>query len=183
MIAVMALLTVTAMAQAPKIGHVNFNELVQLMPEADNARAQIASASKEAEDTYKSMAEEFQNKFQQYQEKGQTWSETIRQTKEAELNDIQQRIQQFEQTVQQELAQQQQKLMAPIYEKAKKTVNQIAKAKGLTVVFETTSVLYLDANQTIDITKEARKALNIPADRTMESLQAEIQAALAKNAK
>lgn len=179
MVALAALFTVSVMAQTPKIGHVNFNELVQLMPEADAARSQIAAASKEAQDTYTSMAAEFQTKAQQYQQKQSTWTPAVRQSKETELNDIQQRIQQFEQSIQQELAAQQQKLMAPIYEKATKTVKQIAKSKGLTVVFESTSVLYLDEATTVDITADARKALNIPADRTLESLQAEIQASLA----
>ena len=66
--------------------------------------------------------------------------------------------------------------MAPIYEKAQKTVNAIAKEKGLIYVFDIQSMLYYDAAQSIDITPDARKALNIPADRTLESLQAELQA-------
>jgi Skp family chaperone for outer membrane proteins len=55
-------------------------------------------------------------------------------------------------------------------------VNDLAKAKGVAFVFEKSSLLYLDAAQGIDLTPEVRKALNIPADRTLESLQAELQA-------
>jgi hypothetical protein len=36
--------------------------------------------------------------------------------------------------------------------------------------------LYLDDKQTVDLTQEARKALNIPEGRTLESLQKELQA-------
>ena len=37
-------------------------------------------------------------------------------------------------------------------------------------------MIYIDPAQAIDLTPEARKALNIPEDRTLESLQAELQA-------
>ena len=77
---------------------------------------------------------------------------------------------------QKELQQLQQNLQAPIYEKAQNIVNELAKSKGLAVVFEKNSLLYLDPAQGTDLTPEARTALNIPADRTLEKLQQELQA-------
>ena len=38
------------------------------------------------------------------------------------------------------------------------------------------SLLYIDTKQSTDLTPAARKALNIPDGRTLESLQAELQA-------
>ena len=70
----------------------------------------------------------------------------------------------------------QQNLQAPIYEKAQTTVTELAKAQGIAFVFEKSSLLYVDPAQGVDLTPEARKALNIPEDRTLESLQAELQA-------
>ena len=67
--------------------------------------------------------------------------------------------------------------MAPIQEKALQTVEQLAKDGGYTCVFEVSSVLYLDKNQCTDLTPAARKALNIPEGRTIESLQEELLAA------
>ena len=49
-------------------------------------------------------------------------------------------------------------------------------ANGLAFVFEQTQMLYIDPEQGMNLTPEARKALNIPEDRTIESLQAELQA-------
>ena len=66
-IAAMALMTLSASAQ--KIGRVNFSELVQLMPEADEARATLQAISKEADETLQSMYEEYQTKMNQYQQK------------------------------------------------------------------------------------------------------------------
>ena len=67
--------------------------------------------------------------------------------------------------------------MSPIAEKAQKTVNDIAKANGFIYVFDVVSVLYVDEKQSVDITPQARKALNIPDDRTLETLAQELQAA------
>lgn len=170
-----ALLTLTASAQG-KFAHVNFSELVQLMPEADAARSQINAASKEAQDTYQAMIEEYQTKAQQYDQKKATWTDAIRQSKEKELNEIGQRIQEFQQTIQNELAQQQSQLMAPIQEKAFQTVEKLAKAGGYIFVFDASQYLFVDKSQSKDLTPDARKALNIPDGRTLESLQQELQA-------
>jgi len=173
-IALAAFATFTLSAQT--LGKVNFNELVMLMPEMDTAREAINASQKEAEETYSAMVEEYQGKMNQYQQKQASWTAAIRESKERELMEIQNRIQEFQQSISQELQQQQNQLTAPIQEKASKAVNEIAKAKGLTVLFDASQALYFDESKVIDITADARKALNIPADRTLESLQAELQA-------
>lgn len=174
-IAAMALICTAAMAQ-PKFAHVNFSELVQLAPEADQARAAMNASSQEAQETYQAMVEEFQTKYQQYQSKASTWTQAILESKEKELTEIQQRIQEFEQSVQAELQQQQQQLMAPIYDKAQKVVTDLAKEGGYIYVFDMGTALYIDDSQSVDLTKAARKALGIADDRTLETLQAELQA-------
>jgi len=175
LIAAMALCSFAGFAQQ-KFAHVNMNELVQLMPEMDEARAAMASSSKEAQDTYQAMVDEFNTKYQQYQQKASTWTTTIRESKEKELTEIQQRIQEFGQSIEVELQQQQQTLMAPIYQKAQETVSKLAKEGGYIYVFEQAAALYIDPAQSTDLTPAARKILNIAEGRTLESLQAELQA-------
>ncbi len=169
-----ALATLTASAQT--LGKVNFNELVMLMPEMDAAREAIAASQKEAEETYSAMLEEYQSKMSQYQQKQATWTAAIRESKERELMEIQNRIQEFQQSISQELQQQQNQLTAPIQEKANKAVTDIAKAKGITILFDVSQAIYFDDSKVVDLTPDARKALNIPDSRTLESLQAELQA-------
>ena len=173
-IALAAFASLTVSAQT--IGKVNFNELVMLMPEMDAARETIAASQKEAEETYSAMLEEYQGKMSQYQQKQATWTAAIRESKERELMEIQNRIQEFQQSISQELQQQQAQLTAPIQEKANKAVTELAKAKGITILFDSTQAIYFDDSKVVDLTADARKALNIPASRTLESLQAELQA-------
>lgn len=173
--AAMAFVAVAGYAQ-PKFAHVNSNELVQLMPEMDKARETMDASNKEAQETFQAMYEEYQTKVQQYQQKASTWTPAIKESKEKELADIQQRLEEFNQTIQQELQQQQQQLMAPIYQKAQEAITSIAKAGGYIYVFDAQAVLYIDPAQSVDITPQARKALNIPEGRTFETLQQELAA-------
>lgn len=175
-VAAMAFVCLAANAQELKFAHVNFTELVQLMPEMDEARKTSDVAALEAQETYQAMVEEFQAKYQQYEQKQATWTPAVRESKERELSEIQNRIQEFQAAIQQELQQQQQMLMAPIYQKAQETVNKLAKEKGFVYVFDIQDLLYVDSTKSTDLTPEARIALGIPADRTLESLQAELQA-------
>ncbi len=165
-----------ATATMPKFAYVDFSVLVQLMPEMDEARNTMEASSNEAQETYKGMVEEYQKKLEQYQQKAATWTAAIRESKEKELGEFQNRITEFQEAIRQELQEQQQKLMMPIQKKAIDAVNELAKAKGFAIVFDKSSVLYIDDAQCVDLMSEARTALNIPADRTIESLQAELQA-------
>ena len=176
LIAAMAIVSVAATAQNLKFAYVDMNELIMLMPEMDEARKQMETAELEAQETYGAMVEEYQTKAQQYQQKAESWTPAIRESKEREIMEIQSRFEQTQQSLQQELQQLQQSLQAPIYEKAQNAVNELAASNGVALVFEKSSLLYVDPAQGIDLTPDARAALNIPADRTLETLQAELQA-------
>ena len=163
-------------ASAQKFAYVNFNELVQLMPESDQARATMSSAQKEAQTTFEEMYREYTTKAQQYQQNVNTWTQTVRELKEKELTQIQQSLEEFNQSIQQELAQKQQELMAPIQKKVNDTIQQLAKEGGYVFVFDIASLLYVDEAQSDDLTPKARTILGIPEGRTLESLYAELQA-------
>ena len=176
LIAVMAVMSVAASAQNLKFGYVDFNEIVMLMPEMDAARATMEENQKTNEEILMSMYQEYQTKMQDYQAKANTWTAAIRESKEKELMDIESRLQQTQQSLQQEMQQLQNSLQAPIYEKAQTTIQNLAQAQGLAFVFEESSLIYIDPAQGVNLTTDVRKALNIPEGRTLETLQAELEA-------
>ena len=176
LIAAMAIISVAATAQNLKFGYVNYTELVQLVPEMDTVREQLEAQEKETYETLGAMYQEYQTKAEQFQQKQSTWTPAIRDSKMKELQEIEARFQESQQIFQQELQQMQQMLQAPVYEKVQNTVTELAKAKGLAFVFEETQMLYIDPEQGLNLTVEARTALNIPEGRTLETLQAELQA-------
>ena len=180
-VAAASLFATAAFAQNVTTGHVNTTELIQLMPAMDTVRTQLDNAQKEANETYQAMMEEFQAKNTTYQQKQGSWTPAIKASKEKELQDIYGRLQEFEQTIGQELQQMQQSLQAPIYQKVNEEIRKIAKDKKLAYVFDINSVLYVDPEQSIDLTPELRAILGIPEGRTLASLQEELQAKAAAN--
>ena len=124
----------------------------------------------EAQETFSSMVEEYQTKANQYQQKSSTWTAAIKEAKEKELMDIQNRVQEFQQTISQELQQKQAELMNPIMEKAQKAVQDLAKAQGIVAVFDESSALYFDQAAVVDLTRgrglpELRAGYRLVQDR------------------
>lgn len=171
--AAMALSALAASAQG-KFAHVNFNEIVVLTPEYETASKQMDASAKEAQETYESMVQEAQAKFTEYQQKQSQWTPAIKESKEKELNDIQNRIQEFQQSIQQELAEQQSKLLSPIRQKVRDEIEKIAKAGAYSFVFDDSQFFYVDKATVKDLTADVKKSLGIT--KTIEEYQKEQEA-------
>ena len=83
----------------------------------------------------------------------------MNETRTKEMQDMGNRIQQFQQTAQKELGQKELDLYKPIYEKAQKAIQKVAKAKGVSYVLDATSpgvVLFLEGGTDLlaDVKKE-----------------------------
>ena len=161
----------TLSAQNVKFGHISTPELVMLTADADSARVRLQAYQKELIEELESMQTEYNNKLNTYQQKSATWTAAIKESKEAELVEMQQRLGQFQQTAQGDLSQLEQTLFAPIYEKARNAIAKIAKEKGLSFVFETSSnpLVYVNESQSIDLLPLAKAALGVPAEKVAPS--------------
>jgi outer membrane protein len=106
------------------------------MPESDSAQAKIESLQQTYESQYEEMQVELNKKYENYLQNRETYTELIRQTKETEITEIQQRIQQFESIAAQELQTQRNELLRPIIEKANKAIKEVAEDNGLIYVFD-----------------------------------------------
>ena len=162
MIAALFLCAASISAQNLKFGHINSQELLMAMPERDSAEAKMKKYGKELQEQIETLQVEFNKKYQDYFQKKATFTDAIREIKEKELNDLQQRSQEFEQTAQQDYQKQQAELMKPIVEKANATISKVAKANGFIYVFDisTGSVAYF-SDQSTDILPMVKKELGI----------------------
>lgn len=125
--------------QKLKIGHINSQELLSLMPESDSAQKKLEGLANDHQLVLEEMSVEFNKKFEAYRvalDAG-TLSDLARASKEAELEDLQTRIQQFEQTAQQDLQQKRVEIFTPVQEKALNAVNEVAEENGFTYIFDT----------------------------------------------
>lgn len=171
-----ALAMVSTAAFAQKFAHINSQEVFQLMPEMDEVRTKMDAIVAENQDVIKSMYDEYQTKLQTYQQKAATWTASVKESKEKELMEMENRIQETQQSMQQEMQTIQNNLTSPVMKKCQDAIDEVAKKGGYIYVFDSSTALYIDPAQSTDLTKEVRTALNIPADRTLETLQAELQA-------
>ena len=131
-------LSVTSFAQkSQKMGHINSNELLMMMPENQQAQKALQQHSRELEDQSAAMQAELEQKYNDYLAKKDSLSPLIQKTKETELQDLNQRIQAFQQTAQKDLQVKQQELLKPIIEKARNAIREVAKENGYTYVFDT----------------------------------------------
>ena len=137
---------------AQKIGRINSQEVVVNMTEFKEAQTQIEALAKDLQAQAETIQVEFNNKVQEYQKGLETMTDAVRQIKEKELSDMSARLQEFNQVAQQEL-------MEPITKKAMEAINEVAKAGGYTVVFETGAMVYFDDAQVKDITPEVKTKL------------------------
>lgn len=131
-------------AQNYKFGHINSNELFTLMPERDSAQQILQNFAKELESQLETMRVELNNKYNDYVNEQENLTELIKQTKEQEINDLDQRIRGFETTAQQELSRKETELFQPIYEIANNAIQEVAKENGFIYVFDlaSRSVIY-----------------------------------------
>jgi len=120
-----------------KVGHIDSNSLLMLMPERATATKAIEEHAKQLQEQLQTMSMEFEQKYADYTEKQATMSDLIKKNKEQELADLQKRIQDFQTTAQQDLQNKELELMQPIIDKAKKAIEDVAKEKGYDYVFDT----------------------------------------------
>jgi len=145
-----------------KFGHIDSNQLLSLMPERAKAKTQLETYAKQLESTLSTMQSEFENKYQSYTASADSLSPLIRQTKEKELGDLQQRIQAFQQKAQQDLSDKESTLLQPIIDKAKKAIDEVATENGFTYIFDTgTGVILHHSADSEDILPLVKTKLGI----------------------
>ncbi|MGE5424602.1 MAG: OmpH family outer membrane protein, partial [Syntrophothermus sp.] len=144
-----------------KIGYVDFNNLVAAMPGIDSVKIKLQVYQKTLSDQMDAMRAEFENKYGDYQQNQASMSDLIKQTKEKELQGLQQRIDEFQQKAQSDLQGKQQELLQPIVDKAKKAVKEVAKENKYTYIINGIEDILLYSEPADDIMPLVKKKLGI----------------------
>ncbi len=142
----------TSFAQV-KIGHINSAEILQLMPERDSAAKKFDKFNAEITKNYESMTVAVNNLIDTYTKQKDSLSSFIQKAKEAEIIDMQGKIENFKQVAQQELQKKQDELMAPISDKLKKAIKEVAEANKFTYVIEGGPgiLLYISEDESLNL--------------------------------
>ncbi len=151
-----------AQTEAPlKVGYIDFNALLQSMPGIDSVRISLQKYQGALTEQMDQMRAEFENKYLTYQSKSAGMSEIIKQNKEQELQQLQERIDAFQTQAQQDLQAQQQKLLQPLIDKAKQAISDVAKEKKFTYVLNSIEDVVLYSTPANDLSSAVKAKLGI----------------------
>lgn len=152
-LAMLLALPMTMFAQ--KIGHVNFETVIQGMSEYTAAQTEIQNLQKQLSEEYQRKQTEFQTKGEAYDKEKATLSETLRTYREQELQKAYEELSQFAQTCEQELQKVQQTKMGELQEKVLKAVQEVGAADGFAYILPANGVVYVGTSA-IDITDQVK---------------------------
>ena len=162
LVIIIAGVTLQASAQKQqKLGHINFAQLYEQMPGQDSIKKEFTAFQEQLQSQFQAMQTEYEGKLSDYQNNQATMSNIIKQTKEKEIVDLQRRIQEFQQTAQEELQNKENELTAPVIEKARNAVKEVAKENGYTFIFNSTEGLLLYNEPADDIMALVKKKLGL----------------------
>ena len=151
--------TTTVFAQ--KLARVNTQEIFAIMPDTKQMEENLNAFGQELQAQLEALQVEFNNLYADYEKNQANWNPTVRQMKQAELNDKQRRYAENQQIAQQDYAKKQQEEAQPIQEKLDAAIAKVAKAGGYAAVFDTMAFVYYDESQVVDINAAVKKELGI----------------------
>ena len=145
-----------------KFGHVNSQEILMAMPERVTIENTLDTLQTQWENEMVKMREEYLAKIKEFQDKQATMPESIKQARQSEIVDLEQRISTFNQTASADLQQKQQELLTPVIDKIRKAIEEVGAENGFTYIFDMAaqSIIY-QSPKANDVTPLVKKKLGI----------------------
>jgi outer membrane protein len=119
--------------------HINSEELIAAMPETKAMGEELKKLGQSYDADYKSQVNALQVKAKAYQEQAVNQPNEINEARQKEITEIQQKLQLYMRTAQEELQKKEYNLLKPIVDKAKKAIEDVAAAKGIKYVFDSSA--------------------------------------------
>lgn len=157
-----ALIALPMSVFAQKFAHVNSATIIQAMPEYTTAMNEMQALTKQYEDELTRMQDEFKTKADDYQKNAATLPEAVKQRRETELQDLQQRMQQYYQTSQEELQKAQQAKMQAITQKVTNAIKEVGTTGGYVYIMDMTAgIPFINETLSTDVTAQVKAKLGI----------------------
>ncbi len=144
-----------------KIGHINFNAIIDQMPETKVISTTLQAYQKTFIDVLQGMQSEYQTKGAEYEAKRATMSDAVRQQKESELTDIQKRMQEYNTKATQSVDAKKNELGKPLFDKVRGVISAVAKEKGYTYVLDSSQIDLLVSPEADDLMASVKAKLGL----------------------
>lgn len=119
-----------------KIGHINFNAIIDIMPDTKTVSATLQAYQKTFMDQLSIMQNELQTKAADYDAKKATMTDAVRQLRESELQDLQKRAQDYQTNAAQKVDAKKEELVKPLFDKVRLAISTVAKEKAYSYVID-----------------------------------------------
>ena len=151
----------TANAQA-KFGHVNSQEVINVMPEYTKAKTEIDALTQQYDADLKSMQDELQKKAEAFDKEQATLPENIKQRRNQELQDMYQKIQQSYQDNQMALQKASQEKMQAITTKVLDAIKAVGQEGGYVYIMDIgAGIPYISTTLSTDVTAQVKTKLGL----------------------
>ncbi len=143
--------TPAALAQTTKLGHIDRQQLMLLLPERKDAEAKMQAFAKTLDERLKAMGAEYEAKVADAQSRAESMTQTEKEIAVREIGELEQRIQAAQEKAQQDLAKQEEELLKPMVDRTNAAIADVAAANNFAYVFDvsTGSVLYYQKGEDI----------------------------------
>ena len=162
---VMALSMFTASAQN-KMGYINTDDLIQTMPEAIKADADLKEYQAGLAQQYQDLLADLNGKDSAFVKDSIGLTPSMKEIKRKELVDLYQRVQNYQQESQEAYQNKANTMIAPIREKALTAIKAVAKENGYGYVFNEDNLLVMPPGDNILTLVKAKLGIkDVPASR------------------
>jgi outer membrane protein len=130
------MLGVGGVANAQKVGHINFEKLVAEMPQTKALKSQIEKLGKTYQDEIEGMGKKLDAKIKKYGAEQATQTEDTNKKRAAEVQQERAQFEQARQVAYEEMQRKQNNDLVPIVDRAQKAVEEVAASKGILYVLD-----------------------------------------------
>ena len=159
-IILMLAMVLPMLASAQKLGHINSQELLAAMPELKDVQAKLDTLAGQYETQFANMQEEFNKKVAAFQQEQANMTAGVRDFRQQEIVEMEQRIQMFYQTAQKDIQAKQQEYLIPIQNRMLEAIKKVGAEQGCTYVMDAMAMLYI-APDALDLMALVKSELGI----------------------
>ena len=128
-------LTSNVLSQEIKIGYTNVEYVLSFLPETKQVQSEVQAYGTQLQNQLQSKITDFQSKADAFQKTAATMTDLVRADKQEELQNLQASIQKFQTEAQTSIAQKEQDLFKPLFEKISNAINAVAERENYTHIF------------------------------------------------
>ena len=143
-----------------KFGHINIDDVFDLLPGKDKVKDEIADFAKSMESQLIDLHNELEKKEEEINSFGNSRNKKKKNQAETEYSSLKDRIYIFQQNAITLLKEKEASLLEPFFSKIKDAIKVVGEEKGLIYVFDSNSLLF-NSKDSIDITPDVISILKL----------------------